>query len=314
MTWTGFQSQYARGSSPSGGEPKYSKEISMRLLNHPSRLSLRLARLLGEFALAGLRYMFMVAFRRGCHLSAVRAKWLQQSCRRALRVFNVEVETQGPIPTSGLLVCNHLSYLDILVLGALAPAAFVAKREVKFWPILGWFAALAGTVFVDRRKRTRVGQATEKIENLLRTRVVTVLFPEGTSSDGRTVLPFKSALLEPATRSCCALSVGWLGYELEDGNPGEQVCYWKDMTLVPHLLNLLTKRSIQASVLFAKPQQQSNDRKELARDLQSEVVKLKDRHNARNGRMGLDRTSALACLQHVDHRLQHKAERTFVVI
>ncbi|HEY5913224.1 MAG TPA: lysophospholipid acyltransferase family protein, partial [Verrucomicrobiae bacterium] len=58
-------------------------------------------------------------------------------------VFNVEVETQGPIPSSGLLVCNHLSYLDILVLGALAPAAFVAKREVKFWPILGWFATLA---------------------------------------------------------------------------------------------------------------------------------------------------------------------------
>ncbi|HEY5915387.1 MAG TPA: 1-acyl-sn-glycerol-3-phosphate acyltransferase, partial [Verrucomicrobiae bacterium] len=55
---------------------------------------------------------------------------------------------------------------------------------------------LAGTVFVDRRKRTRVGQATEKIENLLRTRVVTVLFPEGTSSDGSTMLPFKSALLD----------------------------------------------------------------------------------------------------------------------
>jgi lyso-ornithine lipid O-acyltransferase len=266
----------------------------MRLLNHPLRLSLRLAWLLGEFALAGLRYMSMVAFQRGGHLSAVRAKWLQLSCRRALRVFNVEVETQGPLPTSGLLVCNHLSYLDILVLGALAPAAFVAKREVKFWPILGLFATLAGTVFVDRRKRTRVGEATEKMEDLLNTGVVTVLFPEGTSSDGRTVLPFKSALLEPATKSSCSSSVAWLGYELEDGNPGEEVCYWRDMTLVPHLLNLLTKRAVQASVLFARPQQQSRDRKELARDLQSEVVKLKDRHSARNGRIDLERISSLA--------------------
>ncbi len=247
----------------------------MRLLNHPLRLSLRLAWLLSEFALAGVRYVFMVAFRRGGHLSAVRANWLQQSCRRALRVFNVEVETQGPIPTSGLLVCNHLSYLDILVLGALSPAAFVAKREVKSWPILGLFATLASTVFVDRRKRTRVGEAVEKMENLLKTGVITVLFPEATSSDGRAVLPFKSALLEPATKGSCALSVGWLGYELEDGDPGEEVCYLKDMTLVPHLLNLLTKQGIKASVLFARPQPQRKDRKELARVLQSEVVKLK---------------------------------------
>ena len=168
----------------------------MRLLNHPLRLSLRLAWLFVEFLLAGVNYVFIVAFRRGGHLSVVRANWLQQSCRRALRVFNIEVETQGPIPTSGLLVCNHLSYLDILVLGALAPAAFVAKREVRFWPILGLFATLAGTVFVDRRKRTRVGEANQKMENLLKTGVVTVLFPEGTSSDGSTVLPFKSALLD----------------------------------------------------------------------------------------------------------------------
>jgi 1-acyl-sn-glycerol-3-phosphate acyltransferase len=197
------------------------------------------------------------------YLSLVRANWLQASCRRALRVFNVEVETQGPIPTTGLLVCNHLSYLDIFVMGALVPAVFVAKREVKFWPILGWFATLAGTVFVDRRKRTRVWEATEEMENLLKTRVVTVLFPEGTSSDGSTVLPFKSALLEPATKDSRSSSVGWLGYELEDGKPGEEVCYWKDMTLVPHLLNLLTKRGFE--LLFCLPNRRS--RAEIAKNL-----------------------------------------------
>jgi 1-acyl-sn-glycerol-3-phosphate acyltransferase len=191
-----------------------------------------------------------------------------------------------------LLVCNHLGYLDILVLGALAPAVFVAKREVKFWPILGWFALLAGTLFIDRRKRTRVGEATKKMENLLKTGVVTVLFPEGTSSDGQTVLPFKSSLLEPASKGACPLSVGWLGYELENGDAGEEVCYWKDMTLVPHLLNLLTKRRIQAAARFARLQRQRRDRKELARVLHSATVKLKDRHTARSGRAGLDRVSA----------------------
>ena len=140
-----------------------------------------------------------------------------------------------------------------------------------------------------------------------------MLFAEGTSSDGKTVLPFKSSLLEPATKTTWSLSAGVLQYEIEDGDVGEEVCYWKDMTLVPHLLNLLTKRGVQVSVLFAKPQAQRRDRKELARDLQSEVVKLKDRYTARNGQIGLDRISALACFHRVDHGLQHNAERASVV-
>src|SRR5262249_11236648 len=160
--------------------------------------------------------------------------------------------------------------------------------------VLGWFAILAGTLFIDRRKRTRVEEAIERIESLMKVGVVTVLFPEGTSSSGRTVLPFKSALLEPAIKSSCSLSAGWLGYELEDGDAGEEICYWKDMTLVPHLLNVLTKRRVRASVMFTRPRQRRTDRKELARVLRSEVVGLKDRHGACRVRAGLNRTPAIA--------------------
>jgi 1-acyl-sn-glycerol-3-phosphate acyltransferase len=174
-----------------------------------------------------------------------------------------------------LLVCNHLSYLDIIVLATLAPCVFVAKHEVKHWPVFGWFATLAGTVFVHRERRTKAGQSVGKIEAALQTGALVVLFPEGTSSGGETVLPFKSALLEPATRQPNSLTAGLLHYELADGDASEEVCYWKDMTFVPHLINLCGKRAVQASVQFKRLRQGSGDRKQLARQLHAELLRMK---------------------------------------
>jgi 1-acyl-sn-glycerol-3-phosphate acyltransferase len=192
-----------------------------------------------------------------------------------LRVFNLELRASGAIPTRGLLVCNHLSYLDILALGALAPGAFVAKREVKAWPVLGWFARLAGTLFVHREKRHDVGRAAAEIEAALDQGGLVVLFPEGTSSGGETVLPFKSALLAPAARREHPLTAAFIRYALADGSVPDEVCYWRDMTLVPHLLNLLGKQGVSARVFFAGLPQPRRDRKELARQLHAEVLRLK---------------------------------------
>jgi len=174
-----------------------------------------------------------------------------------------------------LLISNHLSYLDILVLAAQTPAVFVAKREVKSWPVFGWFARLAGTLFVHREKRMQVAQATADLEASLDSGALVVLFPEGTSSDGQTVLPFKSALLAPATRRWQRLFAGFIRYELDDGDAGEGICYWKDMTLLPHLINLLSKRAPRVFVRFSQFRQPATDRKELARQLHSEVLRLK---------------------------------------
>jgi 1-acyl-sn-glycerol-3-phosphate acyltransferase len=203
------------------------------------------------------------------------AYWLHQCCRRLLRVFKVQLQVNGPVPKSGLLVCNHLSYLDVLVLSASAPAIFVAKREVKCWPIFGWFARLAGTVFADRGKRMQTGKTAGEIHAVLNRGLLVVLFPEGTSSDGQTVLPFKSALLEPVAHATYNLAVGWIQYEIQDGSAREEVCYWKDMTFVPHLLNLLTKRRIFARVRLSQIEHSTNCRKEMARQLHSEVSRLK---------------------------------------
>lgn len=243
--------------------------------NHPLRVTGRLFWLGGEMSLAALNYGIQRAFCPRDSLPSMRAAWLQDSSRRVLRVFRIETQFHGHIPSSGLLVCNHLSYLDILVLAALAPCVFIAKSEVKYWPVFGWFAKRAGTVFVHREQRTQAGQKVKEIEAALQTDSLVVLFPEGTSSDGHTVLPFKSSLLEPATRQAHPLSAGLIQYALDDGDVGEEVCYWKDMTLVPHLINLCSKRAVQASVRFKQLREGNADRKQLARQLHAEVLRMK---------------------------------------
>jgi lyso-ornithine lipid O-acyltransferase len=246
-------------------------------LKHPIRVTVRLIWLGGEFAFAGLDFLFhryLASSKSSLEVDC--ARLVQLHSRRILRVIQAQLKVSGPVPSSGLLVTNHLSYLDILVLGSLTPAVFVAKREIKSWPVFGWLTSLSGSVYVNRERRTHAGQAATEIEAALHTGVVVILFPEGTSSDGKTLLPFKSALLEPATRHPHSLSGGWIQYHIDDGDVGEEVCYWKNMTLVPHLINLLSKRSIRASVKFALVQNGSPNRKELARQLHAEISRLKD--------------------------------------
>jgi 1-acyl-sn-glycerol-3-phosphate acyltransferase len=230
---------------------------------------------MAEFTLAGFNFVRCCVFS-GDSSTARRASWLQYSSRRVLGIFKTSIQTSGSVPKSGLLVSNHLSYVDILVLSSITPAIFVAKREVKSWPVFGWFAKMGGTLFVDRERRTRVGQTTNEIQSALDQGALVVLFPEGTSSNGETVLPFKSSLLEPATRQTNSLFAGLIQYEIEDGDVGEELCYWKDMTLVPHLINLLGKKTIHASVRFTQLREGSTDRKELARQLHSEILRLKE--------------------------------------
>jgi len=242
-------------------------------LKHPLRVTGRLLWLGGVAGLGLLTYLPSCVFRDG-DKRTLRSCWLQSACRRGLRIFRTELQIVGQIPGRGFVVCNHLSYMDMLVISALTPVTFVAKRDVKSWPVFGWFAQLAGTLFVNRESRTHVGQVADEIETALKQGAVVALFPEGTSSDGKTVLPFKSSLLEPVARNGHEVTAALITYELTDGDVGEEVCYWKDMTLVPHLLNLMSKESLRARIQFAPSPTRTDDRKELARRLHAEVAAM----------------------------------------
>ncbi len=228
----------------------------------------------GELLCFAGRFL-VLTFRHGGKLTQrERSRWLQWCARRSLRVFSVTYEARGSLPSTGLLVCNHLSYLDILVLVSLTPAVFVSKSEVKNWPVFGWFARLSGTLFVDRTRRRDVARMNAEIQRALTAGGVVVLFPEGTSWNGREILPFKSSLLEPIVGSPHPLSVGRIGYALVDGSVENDVCYWGDMTFLPHLVNLMKRRQIQARVNFSPITHPASDRKDLARQLHGEVVRL----------------------------------------
>jgi 1-acyl-sn-glycerol-3-phosphate acyltransferase len=213
---------------------------------------------------------------RGSRQGAVRAAWLHYWCRFACRVLGVNFNVRGAVPVSGLLVCNHLSYIDIIVLSSVAPCVFVAKRDVSTWPLFGWLARAAGTIFADRNRKTASLEAVEQIQNAIKRGALVVLFPEGTSSDGRTVLPFKSALMEPALQSDCDLFAAAIDYALpHGGSVGDEVCYWRDMTLAPHLVNLFSKREINSRLVVAPAGCSGGNRKELARALRQQVIELR---------------------------------------
>ena len=120
-----------------------------------------------------------------------------------------------------------------------------------------------------------VGEVAGEIRRLLAEGLLVVLFPEGTSSGGREILPFKSSLLEPAVGLDSPLFATCVGYSLANGVVSEDVCYWGDMTLLPHFVKLLKKPFVQARVSFGEIRQPAADRKTLAKQLHTEVVRLK---------------------------------------
>jgi 1-acyl-sn-glycerol-3-phosphate acyltransferase len=127
---------------------------------------------------------------------------------------------------------------------------------------------------VDRERRGAVAEVVAEMRERLDAGVPLTLFPEGTSSDGSDVLPFRSSLFEPVVELACPVTACALRYSLESGSVADEVAYWRDMTLAPHLLNFLGKTGVTVDIHFGSSSQRTGDRKALARDLHAEVRAL----------------------------------------
>lgn len=204
-----------------------------------------------------------------------RAKWTQRHARRTCRMIHVDVEVIGEPPPAGIVTCNHMSYLDIVVLVWAHPMVFVSKAEVEEWPVVGALTNRAGSVLIRRERRGDVAGAAKQLEAVVQQNVPVVIFLEGTSSGGDGVLPFRSSLLEPAVAQQWNVTPVGLNYSLDDGTVAEDVAYWRDMTFLPHFLKLLSKRNIKARIAFGAPQLPGPDRKSLALKLHEKVVDLR---------------------------------------
>ena len=205
------------------------------------------------------------------------AQWLHESCARTLRAIDLQLEIEGALPTRGLIVSNHLSYLDIVVLSAAVPCVFISKAEVERWPIFGRYTRWSGSVFVRRHDRADAARANESVRDALLGGVPVVLFPEGTTTDGHRLLRFHSTMLQPAIDAAAPITPCAIAYELEDGDPAREACWWGDMTFLPHLWNLLGKKTIRARIVFGEAVMAAGHRKQLSAVLHQEVVQLHDR-------------------------------------
>jgi lyso-ornithine lipid O-acyltransferase len=190
--------------------------------------------------------------------------------RYLCRLFGIRVTVIGkPIRDRGvLMVANHTSYFDILVLSGLAQISFVAKSEVAGWPIFGILAKLQQAVFVERARRTQTGEAKDHIRERLLAGDALVLFPEGTSNDGNRVLTFKSALMGAVETEIGAdlqgrprhvpvqpVSLAYVGvHGIPMGRENRPFYAWYgDMELVPHLWEALVSGPMEVVVEFHPP-------------------------------------------------------------
>lgn len=207
-------------------------------------------------------------------LGAWGAQVLHSWARASARVIGMRTRVLGELGSEPcLLVANHLSYVDVLLLGAQRPCVFVAKSEVAGWPVLGFLARTVGTLFVERgRKRELPGLARAIGVEIARGRTV-VLFPEGTSTSGELVGRFHPALLEPAIALGLPVHHAAIHYRTEPGDPPAElsVCWWGEMTFVRHLVGLLSMRSFEARLALGTEPLRDTDRKHLARRLHGAV-------------------------------------------
>ncbi|HVO80815.1 MAG TPA: lysophospholipid acyltransferase family protein [Terriglobales bacterium] len=212
--------------------------------------------------------------RRNLDLSQ-RAIWLQQYCRMLLPHLGVRWDTSGQVPTTGLVVSNHLSYLDILVFSAAMGCSFVSKAEVRDWPLFGPFAKLSGTVFVWRHSAADSARAYRDLTECLKTGHPVALFPEATTTDGTYILPFRSTMFQAAIDAGVPITAACIGYSpLEDGSVANDICFWGDHQALPHAMNLFSKRRIECHLRFDEALPHDGDRKQLAKRAYERVTSM----------------------------------------
>jgi 1-acyl-sn-glycerol-3-phosphate acyltransferase len=202
-------------------------------------------------------------------------------------ILNIKVTVggdAGQIEEGGtVIISNHLSYVDGFVLGSIFPVVFVSKREVKKWPVLGLWATLCGTIFINRQRKDQVGLLVVEMSRKLKAGANILLFPEGRATNGERILPFQTAPLAAPLRNRSIIVPVTLVYKCVDdkavskGNRDLIYCY-DDMDFMPHFWKLLSLRSIEAVVTVQRKiecsryEDNSAGRKKLALDCYNRVL------------------------------------------
>jgi 1-acyl-sn-glycerol-3-phosphate acyltransferase len=197
-----------------------------------------------------------------------------------LALWGIHVRVLGQPVVSGpaLLVCNHISWLDILVIHAARHCRFVSKSDIRDWPLVGMLATGAGTLYIERTSRKDALRMVRDMADAMQAGNVVAVFPEGTTSDGRDLLPFHANLIQAAIAASAPVQPLSLKFvDTASAQPSFAPCYIGDDTLLGSMWRTLRSPSITAVVHFGPLQTASGrDRRAWAQDLRQDVLDLRD--------------------------------------
>lgn len=187
-----------------------------------------------------------------------------------VRLSNMQIEVIGEPPHSPFfLVCNHLSYTDIPTIRAVVEGIYVAKGEIEGWFAAGKVVRDMGNIYINRQKKRDIPRANSEVLNALERGEGVIIFPEGTSTKGEEVLPFKSSFLEFAATTSFPVHYASISYRTPDDEPppSYSVCWWDETALAEHLWRFFQLREVTAVINFGEEPINNNNRKELAKEL-----------------------------------------------
>jgi len=196
--------------------------------------------------------------------------------RRLLRVLGVQVRTTSSarLPGGALLVCNHVSWLDVYLIYAAQRVHFVSKAEVRQWPVAGWLAHKTGTLFLERDRRADTARVNAEMRALMTSGACVAVFPEGTTSDGRGLRRFLPSLLQPAVELNCPIIPAALRYRSLDGAYSAAPAYIDNMSLWQSLKQIVDEPGLVAELQFGEPIQPNAHRRELASQAEQAVAEM----------------------------------------
>ena len=186
-----------------------------------------------------------------------REQRVQRWSAKFLWILNVQVTRHGQIPHAStnktLFIANHISWIDIWAIKQGHTVNFVAKSEVRDWPIIGWLAEKTGTLFIERARRQDTGRTANGMEQGLRDMKCLCLFPEGTTTNGTELKPFKTGLLQAVINAEGTMQPVAIRYPNPDGTPNTAIAYDGDITLLQSLRTVLKQKKIVVELHFAPP-------------------------------------------------------------
>ncbi|HEX3097542.1 MAG TPA: lysophospholipid acyltransferase family protein [Usitatibacter sp.] len=191
---------------------------------------------------------------------AARRRLVRWWSAKLVRIAGLRVEVAGlgpghgeAAPAAQMLAANHISWIDIFVVMSVRPARFIAKSEIRDWPVAGWIADRAGTLFIRRARRHDTARINDRVHDALEQGDCVGLFPEGTTTDGAELLHFHTSLFEPAIANAATIHPAAIRYEHADGSRCTSVAYVGEMSFMESMAGVLGGRGVTARLSFAPP-------------------------------------------------------------